>query len=181
MKSDVGQMIAHNRVPPHAVFKPESAMQQRVILLGSMQIEPDSPETVERLQVGPCQVTAIVPEQAPAQGGQVGDESREEDHRPKDGVAESDRRGLGVRRLRGAFLQSLGRNPAPIWSPHTPLLRHKLSYNGRFEYDNDGKSGLILSGRSLSDHEQNDTDNSTYLAETPRSIQSHHFEEFQMT
>src|ERR1700683_4066201 len=71
-------------------------------------------------------MAAIVPEQAPGQGREVGGESRAENRRPKDEVAEPDRLGVGVRRLRGILFGTPGcQGPAGICGPCSPLLRHR--------------------------------------------------------
>jgi len=70
MESGVGQMIAVGTSlaarPPHPVFEPENAVQQRVILLVRAEFKPDSQQAVERLQAGFGQVAVIVPERTPA-------------------------------------------------------------------------------------------------------------------
>lgn len=49
-------------------------MQQRVVLLGSAEIEPDAPQSVEGARGGDGDMGVIVPDEAAAEGGPVGGE-----------------------------------------------------------------------------------------------------------
>src|SRR5580692_5255736 len=46
------------------MLDPERAVQQRIILLGSAQLEPDAPQSVQRLQPRRSDVGIIIPKQA---------------------------------------------------------------------------------------------------------------------
>ena len=74
MQRHVDQVIAEHRIAPQSMLQPEGAVQQRVILLRGAEVEPDAPQTVQRLQVGPRDVHVVVPEQRAVQRGQVGDQ-----------------------------------------------------------------------------------------------------------
>ena len=74
MQSNVDEMIAGHRVPPESVLDPESAMQQRVVLLGRTQVKPDAPKALHRLQIGAGDVRRIVPQTRPIQSRSIGNQ-----------------------------------------------------------------------------------------------------------
>ena len=59
MEEDVHQVVAQDGIAPEAMLKPESAVKERVILLGRTQIEPDTPQAAEGAHGGGGDVAAL--------------------------------------------------------------------------------------------------------------------------
>jgi hypothetical protein len=49
VKNEVDDMIAKRGLPPKMVFYPERRMKEGIVLLGRVNIEPDSPQAVKGL------------------------------------------------------------------------------------------------------------------------------------
>ena len=103
-------MVAENRIPPHAVFEPERCVQQRVILRDRADLEPDSPQAVQRGELRAGHVAIVVPKQCSVEGGQVGQNSGEENQRITSCVRKTDR--TGNRTFHRRRLEILG-SPRP--------------------------------------------------------------------
>ena len=76
------QVITERVVAPEAVLNPEKTVQQRIILLSRPNDRPDAAQTIERLEVGPGHIVAVVPDEAPGKRRQKGDQGQSENHRP---------------------------------------------------------------------------------------------------
>ena len=72
---EVGEVVTKDGVAPQAVFDPEGAVQQRVILLGGVEREPDAPESVEGLEGWGGDMRGIVPKEGAAESRPVGQEN----------------------------------------------------------------------------------------------------------
>src|SRR5690606_21477173 len=79
VQEDVEEVVAERGIAPEFVFEPERGMEERVVLLGGADFEPDADEAAERLQVGAGDVAGVVPDEAGGKGGPVGDERGEEE------------------------------------------------------------------------------------------------------
>src|ERR1035438_9288469 len=58
------------------MLNPEGAMEDRIILLGGVEIEPDASKSGNGLQVLASDVCLIVPDEAPPQGGPIAKKSQ---------------------------------------------------------------------------------------------------------
>jgi hypothetical protein len=72
VQRDVDEVIAEHGIAPYAMFQPEGAVEERIILLRGAEIEPDAPETVQGTKIGAGHVHVVVPGQAAVEGGQAG-------------------------------------------------------------------------------------------------------------
>lgn len=72
-------MIAQHSIAPQPVLHPKRAVQHWIILLGRTQIEPDTPQAVEGLQLRLGHMRVVVPEQAAVQGRPVGNHGHQEE------------------------------------------------------------------------------------------------------
>src|ERR1035438_487002 len=71
-------MVAHRRIAPQEVLKPESAVQNGVILLRRAQVEPDAPQAVKAAQAGRRYVVRVVPNEASMDRRPIGRQRRSE-------------------------------------------------------------------------------------------------------
>jgi hypothetical protein len=71
------------------MLDPESAVQQWIVLLSGTQLEPDAPQTVERLQGWGRNVSVVIPNEAAAERGPVCQQSRKEDRCESDNIAKN--------------------------------------------------------------------------------------------
>jgi hypothetical protein len=76
MQPEIDQVIATRIICPESVLQPESAVHQRVMLLGRSQVEPDPPQPLQRAQLGTGDVGLVVPDQPAVPDGSID----EEDH-----------------------------------------------------------------------------------------------------
>ena len=67
VQDDVDQVVAERLVAPEAVFDPECAVQDRIILLGGAEFEPDAPEAMQAAQSLLGHVSLVVPKQGAVQ------------------------------------------------------------------------------------------------------------------
>ena len=91
MQKNIEQVIAQHGIAPEPVFQPERAVQNRIILLGGAQIEPDSPDTMERLQFRRGDMTVVVPQESALEGRPISyqrcQDKRTEGHNAESGPA----------------------------------------------------------------------------------------------
>ena len=57
-------MVAEYRVAPEPGLEPEGAVQERVVLLGGVEVEPDRPQAVPTPERGAGDVGIVVPDVA---------------------------------------------------------------------------------------------------------------------
>src|SRR5262249_54705873 len=81
---DVDDVIGQRRIAPHAVLKPERRMREWVILLRCSEVEPDSRQPMQRLELDARDVLVIVPQQSAVPNGLI----RGERGNQKDGTDE---------------------------------------------------------------------------------------------
>jgi len=87
VKEDVYKVVSGNVVAPQPVLGPERRVQNRVILLGSPNFEPDLPQPVERAQLRARHVGIIVPKKSSEERGKICEHNRrEKDHRKGEGA-----------------------------------------------------------------------------------------------
>src|ERR1039457_5135701 len=82
-------MVAEYCVAPKAMLHPERAVQQRIVLLGGSEVEPDAPEAVKGLEIRPRHVARIIPKEASVECRQVCHHGGTEDQCPRFGIRKS--------------------------------------------------------------------------------------------
>ncbi len=115
VERDVDEVVPERVVAPEPVLDPEGGVGERVVLLGRPELEPDSPEPVERLQLRTRHVRGVVPEPLAVPGRSIREERHDQqDQQEKPGGCPAG--GSAFRRSRGC--------PAP--SDRSGALLHRL-------------------------------------------------------
>lgn len=77
-------MITGDRITPNMMLQPESAVQNRVLLLRRANVKPNTPESVNGLKIRSCNVTGIIPQSSAMQCRNIGDENCGKQGQPGD-------------------------------------------------------------------------------------------------
>ena len=82
VKEDVYKVVSKHVVAPQPVLGPERRVENRVILLGRPDLEPDPPQPVERAELRAGHMGIIVPEKSSEERGEICEHDRcKKDHR----------------------------------------------------------------------------------------------------
>ena len=68
MQRDVREVVADGVVAPQARLDPERGVEERIVLLGGAELEPDALEAVESAERGARDVRVVVPEKSAPPG-----------------------------------------------------------------------------------------------------------------
>jgi len=127
VQSDIGKMVAKHSVAPQAMFDPESAVEQRIVLLRGAQVEPDAPQPVQGLHGRRRDVGGVIPNQAAMERGPVCQGNREENRRPGGKDVNVNEPGEWPERgLIGAWTRTIALNFSALW--HSCRVPHIFAH-----------------------------------------------------
>src|ERR1039458_2883763 len=96
-----------------SIWPPATASRSRS-RAGRTEIEPDSPQTVERLQLEPGHVGGIIPKQPSLEHRPISQESGAEQKRPEGRVPQANDSGINLPGVRWRYSCVLQANPVPV-------------------------------------------------------------------
>src|SRR5262249_22224251 len=96
VKQDVEEVVTRRVVAPESVFQPKGAVENRIVLLGCADLEPDAPKAAQGGEGGSGDVVLVVPDTTCAKGAPVGGDGGE-DKTPGGEERPSPGRGVGTR------------------------------------------------------------------------------------